>query len=612
MAEFHFIRPLWLLVLPVAIWLAWHFGLGRGGRDGWSKLVDRPLQAHVLADGGQGSQRRVPLLIALAASVLAALALAGPSWDRMEVPTFRSSAALVIALDLSRSMDAGDLEPSRLVRARLKLLDLLERRQGELTALVAFSSNAFTVTPLTNDTKTIAALVSALSTDIMPSQGSLIETGLEKAASLLVQGGNYDGEILLMTDATASPAALDLAADLKADGITTHVLGVGTAQGAPIADTAGGFVTDRDGNVVVPMLDTASLQRLATAGGGRLAQLSFDDADLDRLFPASAMTGAVGTRENTSRETEIWYDKGIWLTLIVLPLLLIAFRRGWVYGLLAVIVLPVADAEALEWNDLWQRSDQQAANALENGDAEQAAALFRDPEWLAAAQYRAGQYEQSATTLSGLDTVAANYNRGNALARAGRLPEAIEAYDRTLELAADHEDAAYNRELVADLLEQQQQQQQEQDQQGESGDEQQQQQQQEDSSESGSESQSSQSETGEDSESGESSANDEAGAGQDEQMAGSSPAEDNGDEAGTDGESSDEPGNGEDDETLQAAASTDDIDDWASEQAADQWLRRIPQDPGGLLRRKFQYQYREYGRDQDGNAIYPGSESEPW
>jgi Ca-activated chloride channel homolog len=600
MSEFHFLRPLWLLVLPIAVWAAWRVGTGQGGRSGWRAVVDKALQPFMLTDGGAVNQRRWPVLTALAASIIASLALAGPAWDRQPVPAYRTQEALVVAFDLSRSMDANDVEPSRLTRARIKLLDLLERREGGQTALVVFTANAFTVTPLTNDTRTISSLVNALGTDIMPSQGSLIEVGLQKSADLLAQTGVPRGEILLVTDATASPAAFRLAESLRDQGTTTSVLAVGTEEGGPIPALGGGFVTDDRGQVVVPQLNVDNLERLAAAGGGRFARLSLGDSDLDQLFPANPVAG-VTVAEDDEREADIWRDQGIWLCLALLPLIALGFRRGWVYVLVVGFALPTPKAMAFDWSDLWLRSDQQGQRAMERDAPAEAADLFDDPEWRAAARYRAGQFDASAAALSGIDTADANYNRGNALAFAGNLSEAIDAYDAALEIDPDHEDARYNRDLVADLLEQQQQEQQQQDQQGDS-DEQQSGQDQE-SDDEGDEQQQAQNSSGSDNEGDPQASN--------EDQRGTDPG-DSGEDEETEPELADGEEEGETPQSLQANASPEELEDWASEQAAEQWLRRIPQDPGGLLRRKFLYQYQQQHIDQDGNRILPGESAEPW
>jgi len=607
MAEFHFLRPWWLALLPLALWIAWRVASGRSSQSGWRAVVDKVLQPYVLSDGQGDTERRWPLALALVAAVIAAVALAGPTWERLPVPAYRSDEALVVAMDLSRSMDATDLAPTRLARARLKLLDLLERREGGQTALVVFSSNAFTVTPLTSDTETIGALVNALATEIMPSHGSLLEVGIEKAAGLLRQAGAIQGEILLITDATASPQAFSMVEALRDDGINTNVLAVGTEQGAPIPALGGGFLTDDRGQVVVPQLNADNLERLARAGGGRFARLATGDADLDRLFPDEVVGGLAANTGvgDDEREADVWRDQGIWLSLLLLPIVAFGFRRGWIYLLVAGLWLPPPAAHAFDWRDLWLRRDQQGIKAMEREAPAEAAELFDDLEWRGTAHYRAGNYEASAAALAAIDTAEGHYNRGNALARAGQLAEAIDAYDRTLELDPAHEDAEFNRELVAELLEQQQQQQQEQ----ESSD----QAEPDEGSESQSESDSGDEQQSEGESQGQNTPEQQPQAANEDQDSGSDPSQsqEESPESESEAEADDEPGEDEQ-QSLQAAATPEDVEDWADEQAAEQWLRRIPQDPGGLLRRKFLYQYQQLGVDQDGNRIYPGSSVEPW
>jgi Ca-activated chloride channel family protein len=615
--EFRLLRPWWLLALPVAIAIVVLVFRGRGAGGGWRRIVDASLQPYVLAAPETEGEKRIPLIVALAACAIAALALAGPTWERLPVPTFRSNDALVVALDLSRSMDAQDVRPSRLDRAKLKLLSLLDRRGGGETALVVFSAHAFTVTPLTTDTRTIASLVGALRTDIMPSRGSLPEAGLEKAATLLRQAGLNSGEILLLSDADTSPRSRELARELRAAGFPVSVLAVGTEEGAPIPNAEGGFLTDNAGQVVVPSLDLGGLQRLAAEGGGRFAQLSPDDRDLDALFPETAgvFEPTVSSEGASDYEADVWRESGIWLAVALLPLVALAFRRGWVCVWLAVLLLPLSDAQALEWPDLWKRSDQRGMDAMRDDDPERAAELFSDPAWRGAAEYRAGAFSASAETLARLadsEDPEAHYNRGNALARSGQLEPAIASYERTLELNPEHEDAAYNKRLVEELLEQMQSEQQNQ-----------QQSQQPNASE---EQQADASGSGEQSDSGESSGADEnqaenqsasndsqsqPGQGQSDQTESS---DDFGDDQSPDSDLADESADPGDDAERQASSQTapEDLERWASDQAADQWLRRIPQDPGGLLRRKFLYQYQRLGVDQDGNYVWPGDETAPW
>ncbi len=586
MSEFHFLRPWWLLILPVGLWLIWQ--LSRSGNIGgrWRALVDEALQPFVLT-GSQVvfKERHTAMLAGMCAWLLTTFALAGPTWERLPVPGVRSDEALVVVLDLSRSMDAADLEPTRLIRARLKLLSLLEQRESGQTGLVVFSAHAFTVAPLTADVRTIALLVASLSSDIMPSRGSYPEAGLDKAAQLLRQTGLARGEIVLITDADVSPTSLDVAEDIYREGYTVHVLAVGTADGGPIVEPGGGFLTDESRQVVVPRLDLPMLQRLAQRGGGRFASLTSDDRDLGYLFSGSAVaTGSeLGSQGPDLFEIDAWRDQGLWLVLLLVPLVALAFRRGWVVVWAVWFVLPLSDAHALTWSDLWLTRDQQGQEAFEAEEHQLAGELFENLAWRAAAQFRSGDFQESATTLENLDTPDSHYNRGNALAGAGQIGTAIEAYERALEIDPDHEDARYNRDL---LLQQPQQNQ------SDSGD-------------------------------GDGDQSQENQEGATEQPPNGEPSDDT---QSDDAQSAEQEATDQPSATEQAAASqseeqefpqgelptADELEEWEDEQAAEQWLRRIPQDPGGLLRRKFLYQYQRLGIDQDGNYVWPGDEQQPW
>ena len=136
--EFHFLRPLWLLLVPLAALALWWWLRARSAGGAWQRIVEPQLQSHVLVSGNSSSSLRVPLIVATGIIICAAIALAGPSFERLPVPAYRSDSALVVALDLSRSMDASDVAPSRLTRAKIKLLSLLERRSEGETALVVF------------------------------------------------------------------------------------------------------------------------------------------------------------------------------------------------------------------------------------------------------------------------------------------------------------------------------------------------------------------------------------------------------------------------------------------------------------------------------------------
>ncbi len=596
--DFQWLRPEWLLAIPLVVLLAVLLARGRLGSGNWRDVIDPALLPFVLSRApGRGADYRWWLLGI--GGVLAALALAGPAWERIEQPVYRAEQALVIALDLSRSMDAKDLAPSRLARARLKILDMLDRRKSGQTALVVYSANAFTVTPLTTDTDTVAALVNSLSTDIMPSRGSYPEVAIRKGGQLLEQAGAAFGEVLLITDGGTSAAAEKAARELKSSGYSLSVLAVGTRDGAPIPRASGGFVTDNRGQIALPRLEETGLRALTAAGGGRFAVLSTDNRDLDILLSGEMTTAAAS---DESLLTDQWQEEGPWLLLLLLPIAALAFRRGWVLVLL-VVVLPIPEpAEASLWDDLWRNKNQQASKQLQEGNPEEAAALFEDTEWRAVARYRARDFAGSAAEFAEHGDARNLYNLGNAMAFQGEFDSAIDAYEQVLEIEPDNEDAAYNLELIKNIKEQQQQQQ-------DQGGEQQ--------SSEGSDGESEQSES--ENQSGEQSAKGTSNQqGQSEQDDTSQRGDEEMSEEDLEAlrqelqRAAEEAEQGERPQQMSEAELAELRQQQEQQQAMEQWLRRIPDDPGGLLRRKFRHQYQRSGRDQDGNDVWPDDEAQPW
>lgn len=602
-ADFHWLRPEWLWALPFIALLALAMARRELAPGSWQRVIDPALAPYVLSRSASKRYSYRWWLMALG-GMLAVLSLAGPSWNRVEQPVFRSEQAVVIALDLSRSMDAQDLTPSRLTRARLKILDILERRKSGQTALIVYSANAFTVTPLTSDVDTVAALVNSLSTDIMPSRGSYPVAAINKGRQLLEQAGVGYGEVLLITDGGTSQAAERAAADLYEAGYTLSVLGVGTAEGAPIPLPGGGFVSDRSGQLAIPRLETSGLRRLAVAGHGRYTSLSTDDRDLDALL-SGVVDSAAGSGEQLA--TDQWQEEGPWLLLLVLPLASLAFRRGWIL-MIGFVLLPLAEpVYAFSWDDIWLTKNQQAQKQLDKGNSVYAAQLFDDPEWRAVANYRAQEYRGSAEGFAGQEDADSLYNLGNALARLGEFESAIDAYEQALEASPGDADAQYNLDLLKDLLEQQQQsgnsEGQNQDSSSQSWGAGQQSAGEGDQEQSGS--QAAAGDTGSDDDAGASSRSEEDSKREDMEAIQAELQRAAQQAAEQQGQAEEEEGEGSADAVAERRAQE-------QQQAMEQWLRRIPNDPGGLLRRKFRYQYQRMGRDQDGNNLWPDDEVQPW
>ncbi|WP_256574342.1 VWA domain-containing protein [Pseudomonas sp. HAR-UPW-AIA-41] len=453
----HWLRPFWLLALPLLGWLLWQLW-HREKRSGRWQLLLPALMQQALLSTGRGQRYRGAWLLGVA-WLLAVLVLLGPSWQRVEHSRIKRADPLVVVLDLTPAMLAADLPPNRLEQSRRKLQDLLKAREEAQTALVVYAGSAHTVVPLSDDLMTSRNLLQALQPSIMPESGQRADLGIAHAVELLQQAGAASGRILLLTSQLSGEEQDGISAALRGEPVRLDILGVGTAAGAPIALEGGGFLKDAAGAIVIPRLQNSSLARMATDQGGRYASLSLDDTDLQRLQ-------LLGSPDSLREEGDpailaLWSDQGYWLLLPLLLLAACAGRRGWLF---LVLLCPLwqPQARALEWADLWQRADQQGAQLLEQGKAGEAAKRFNDPQWQGMAHYAAGDYAAAAERFAQFDTASAHYNRGNALAKGGELAAALDAYDIALEKQPDLEAARHNRALVEQLLRQQQQQQQQQ------------------------------------------------------------------------------------------------------------------------------------------------------
>ncbi|EGV33717.1 Tetratricopeptide TPR_1 repeat-containing protein [Thiorhodococcus drewsii AZ1] len=457
MPDIHLLRPFWLLALVPILLIAVVAWRRRSGDSVWGGLVDAHLLPHLLVGETSGAGRRLPLLLFTLASALVVLALAGPVWERLPQPVFTTAAQRIILLDLSPTMNAADLAPSRLARARFEIQDLLKASKEGQVGLIAFGSEPFVVSPLTTDARTIAAQVPQLSTDLIPVPGPRrTDLALKLAGEMLDRAKSNGGTLILVTDDVGSMAgALEQAHALASKGRHLSVLAVGTAKGAPVPDPQGGFLKASDGRILMARLDSQRLKELARAGAGRFLVAKVGEGDTAALVDSTSALNA--TVEKTDLIADRWREEGPWLLLLVLPLAALAFRRGWLLpALMLVCFLPPQPSYAFGWSDLWARPDQQAAHRLDAGDAAGAAERFSDPSWRAAAHYRAGHYDQSLESLANLQGPEADYNRGNALARLGRLDEAVKSYEHALKQNPDHADAKHNLELVKQLLKQRQ------------------------------------------------------------------------------------------------------------------------------------------------------------
>ena len=576
---FHFLRPWWFLGLaPVALivgFYSWH----KHHAGNWATIINPELlpflmQGKAPSDGLSTKSLITTLTLAW---IICITSLAGPTWEQLPQPVHRQDSALIIVFDLSPSMLAADLAPSRLVRGRYKLIDILKRRTEGVSGLVVYGGDAHTVSPLTEDSNTIVSLVPVLHPGLLPQYGSNIEDAIQVAVNLATSGGYQQADILLISDGVDPSAISEITSIVKDKGeYRLSILGVGTENGAPIPLGSGGFVKDtRSGNVIIPKLNISDLRRLASANKGNYQTISNDDRDIDNLL--GAMESLFGdSTQQTDRSFDLWDDQGYLLALLLIPILLLTFRKGAVVVLLlAPLPFQSNSVEALEWQDLWATGDQQGAEALELDNAERAKSLFTHPQWRGSAAYRAADYKTAAEAFFTDETANGLYNSGNALAKSGDFDSAIGAYERALELEPALEDAIFNRDLLEKLKQEQEQEEQSQEQQDQESSEQQHEQDSEQSDKNGDSSDQQPPEQ------------------ESEQQDESAIPEEESEEESEKKEQQDSEKKQNESE-QQAERQTSELEmseeEKQEQREIDAMLRRIPDDPGGLLRAKFRYE----------------------
>ena len=623
LSEFHFLRVEWLWLLPLWGLVLWFLPKIQSSQIDWAQWIAPPLQRLFVVSSQISQHRKKQLQVGFALIwILGTLALAGPAWERLPQPLLVRDQARVILLDLSYSMLATDLQPNRLERARYKIEDLLNRFQEGQTAIVLYAGDAHTLVPLTEDVETIRTLLPSLHPSLMPVRGSRPDLAFENVIEMLNQVDIQNSHLVWITDGIDDQQVKPLQNLLSSQRHKLTVLAVGTPSGAPIVLEKGNYLKDTNNNIVIPQLDLAPLRSVAEALGGQVLPVQYDDSDLERLVASEEKDQGFQEQEE-ELTTDRWREEGPWLFVLLLPLVAMIFRRGWLFVL--VLTSWPSLSQAWEWRDLFINANQRAYELLEEGQATEAAQTFDDSTWQGIAAYKAQEYEEALQYWSNEESPITSYNRGNALARDGKLPEALEAYDRALASEPDWEDAQFNRDLVAKLLDSQQKQSQEdkssggnpnQSEEGEADS----QEQPEQSASSGNSTEENQLQENNDAANGDSAQNNQQSAEQapkpdDSQGSEDStgqPSEQNSDQKNTgsasgkeatDSENLEKTGQKEsqkdpvtpqegdesekEEQSDQAAAYLNGNEKGEQEQMLQQWLRKVPDDPGQLLRNKM-------------------------
>ncbi len=453
-SNFHFLRPWWLLVclaIPVLYLLIRIF---QKSKSGWDTVISPELLKVLLPNHETVKVSRWIDVSIMFALIMASVAMAGPSWERIPQPAIPRGDDLVIILDLSGSMYAEDVSPSRLGRAKQKITDILLARQEGHTALVVYAGDAHVVTPLTDDTNTILHLLEEVEPNMMPLLGSNTSDGLNLGWSLLENGASKTGRVLLITDGIDESASFEIPRGVQAQ---IHVIGVGTLEGAPIPfpDFEGeiSYLRDANQNLVIARLQPDLLRKRSQEFNAIYQPLSIDDSDVEKFFSGNWNQSLVNDQED-GRTYDTWYDNGYLLLIPLTLLALIALRKN---VLVVILIFVAADTHANWFENLWKNSDQRAHDQLLEGNHQKAEELFEDPSWKAVSKYRGQKFDEASEMFLDQDTLTSTYNLGNALAYSNLIEDAIAAYDEVLTIQPDHEDARFNRDLLASHLQQLQQ-----------------------------------------------------------------------------------------------------------------------------------------------------------
>lgn len=563
----YLLRPFWLIVLPLPIWLIWLIWHRQRQTGRWQRLLPEAFHTALLTRGRLRNSK-LPWILLGSAWLLGCLALLGPSWQQVEQPSLTRADPLVILLETTPAMLATDVRPSRLEQAKRKILDLLQTRQDAQTAVVVFAGSAHTLVPLSNDMATTQNLLDALQPDLMPEPGHRADLAVTQGIALLQQGANGAGRLLLIGSSLSEPERASIEQQLDENEQSLLLLGIGTEQGAPIPLEDGSFLKDDKGSIVIPRLDDNAMRRFASQIGGRYQQARVDDADLRNLGLLES-NGKLVAQDETTR-LDAWQDQGYWLLLPLVLLAAFAGRRGWLFCLPLVLFVP-QPASALSFDDLWLRPDQQGMRLLESSRPGEAATRFEDHRWQGYARYQAGDFAGAAEQFGKGDSAADHYNRGNALARNDELQAAIEAYEQALELDPGLDVARRNKTTVEEALRQKEAQ--------------------ADADPDASPPEESTSEAEQRKQPRGSKAPDTSSDSTDQTTAQAppEPAGEMSSETLNEGPPESEPV-----ATDQQMAQAQEVPvDPEQDQAMNQWLRKIPDDPGELLRRKFLYEQRK-------------------
>ena len=418
--DFHFLRPgfLWLL-LPAALTLVLGL-LGSREQVKWKSIIAPHLRPYIIQKGSERIKKQLQLVVFVFTS-FAILGLSGPTVKKIEIPGQILETPAVILMDLSQTMLADDIQPSRLERAKFKIRDFLDEKPGVRIALIGYAGTAHTVVPLTNDYSIIASHVNSLSPEIMPMEGNNLAAALN-LADTLTRLTTAPGTVLLFSD------------DFSDESFTLlqQYVGQGKNKIEIVAmNTAG---------------DSELMKRIASVEGITMNILTLDKSDMELL--AKRISSNLEFKEEDEEKEDDWQDEGLWFAIPFTLLVLIWFRKGWViYSLLIMLSFSSCSGGGTV-SDWWLTRDFQAQQHFDRGEFEEAAQLYEDPLHRGVAYFKSGDYEKAIAAFEEDTSAMAAYNLGLAYYKNGDYAAAGLAFGLAAEMDPELPDARRNQELM--------------------------------------------------------------------------------------------------------------------------------------------------------------------
>ena len=413
--DFHFLRPYWLigLILPVLIYLQSYSQ--QKAESAWSKVCDENLLDFLLIKSN-GEKRKWPMISAVVAVLFLVVALAGPTWSKKSNPALSVENPVMIMLNMSGDMWQKDVSPSRIERAKYVIKDLVKTLKNTESGLIVYSKEPFMITPLTEDAAIIDNLLPALEMNIMPENGDRLDRAIDLAVERMQEAALPSGNIVVLTANVGErfDAALESASKAAAVGYDVDIVNMSSQN-------------------------NDKLKMVAEKGRG--LYISYNKG-LNLLIKKINDITAKEIKQSQNMQT-VWNDMGWYFLWLPALLLLGYFRRG----LLVIVVMFLLFGQPVQAS--WFLNDnQEALKNFKEQNYGAAAEKFTDTQWKASAAYKSGDYDAAFKNFAKGNDVTALYNQGNALAKGGKIDEAIKKYEEVLQQQPDFEDAKFNLEYL--------------------------------------------------------------------------------------------------------------------------------------------------------------------